>query len=330
MNIEASTGAAASSPPISAPWIPESFPVDDLNGIKAVYEALSTLPSLSSGSLLNVSDTTLDVQAVTTQRDHLSKAKRKSSIAYAVSLDGQKVAGARRVGFPTEMSPQIVASMPGPNGLLVTLRIVNEKEKKRRFVETSNDAGVLERIEVTETHGDFYADEFFGGIGWSADGRKIAYVAEGNLPTNGVPSFLYQQGWGERYSDKKGRPTLVVVDLDKKKATALDLGTISPGQPRFIDGDAVLLFHALKEDPMKHGSIYCFNRLGGLFTCALDGSNLVKITSEEGARCPRVTADGKGLFYLTNPVTNGTHNSCAKLVKVGSRRVEMLICIKPV
>lgn len=131
-----------------------------------------------------------------------------------------------------------------------------------------------------------------------------------------MAAFEFRQTWGERYSDKKGKPTLVILDLDKKEAKALDLGAISPGQPSFPDCDNAVVFHALIEEPMRHGSIYCFNRPGGLYTCGLDGSNLAKISPEEGARCPRILRSTGELFYLSNKVTNGTHNSCARLLKV--------------
>jgi len=158
--------------------------------------------------------------------------------------------------------------------------------------------------------------EFFGGIGWSSDGRKLAYSAEQKLPTEGLASFLYRQTWGERYSDKKGRPVLVVVDMDKKEAKVLDLGAISPGQPSFLDDDASLIFHALAENPMKQGSIYCFNRPGGIYTCDLDGSSLEKVSPGEGARCSRIVRSTSEVVFLSNNVTNATHNSCARLTKV--------------
>ena len=147
------------TPAIAAPWIEDSFPSSDLKTIQSVYETLSTIPSISSGAISNTLVGSLDVQVTFSQRNLLSKAKVKLAGAFAVSLDALKgVSGIRRVGFPVEVSPQVVAQQAGPTGLLASLRIVTEKEKKRRFVEISNEAGVLERVEVSDTHGDFYVD----------------------------------------------------------------------------------------------------------------------------------------------------------------------------
>ncbi|KAI9028579.1 Alpha/Beta hydrolase protein [Hyaloraphidium curvatum] len=301
---------------ISAPWLPEGLQAEADKRIQTVYETLSTLPSVASGSIVSVSPTSADVQAVFTQRDLLAKAKRKTSVAFAVDIGADGGVSSRRVGFPVEVSPQVAATAFGPGGTQLATRIVTEKEKKRRFVEIGNDSGCLERVEVTDVHGDFYTDEFFGGIACSASGRLLAYIAEEKIPAEGLHAFLYRQTWGERYSDKKGKPTLVVVDLDAKKATALSTLSLSPGQPVFIRGDSALLFHALEESSPKHGSVYCFNRPGGLYTCGLNGDGLAKISPDEGARCPRVTPDGSEIVYLSNPVTNATHNSCARLIKM--------------
>lgn len=154
-----SKDATPPAPPIQAPWIKDSFPLADLKAIQSVYETLSTLPSIASGAIFSLGEASLDVQVTQSQRDLLSKAKRKSAASYAVSLDKSgAISSARRVGFPVEVSPQLIASSVGPTGLQASLRITNEKDKKKRFVEVANEGGVLERVEVTDVHGDFYAD----------------------------------------------------------------------------------------------------------------------------------------------------------------------------
>ncbi|RIB05070.1 hypothetical protein C2G38_2047907 [Gigaspora rosea] len=82
-------------------------------------------------------------------------------------------------------------------------------------------------LDVTDVHGEFYADDEFGGLYWS----KAVYVAEQNeLKDSDERKFDYTPSCGERFNNKHV-PLIVVFDISKNEAKVLPkFEKIDPGQ----------------------------------------------------------------------------------------------------
>ena len=61
----------------------------------------------------------------------------------------------------------------------------------------------------------------FGGIAWSMDETKIAYIAEKLGPKEGSAKYAHRPDWGEGYTDKI-HPTLFVLELASKEIKMIE------------------------------------------------------------------------------------------------------------
>jgi acetyl esterase/lipase len=91
--------------------------------------------------------------------------------------------------------------------------------KPKRFLSVIDTATqcLVRSIDVTDVHGAFVSDEWFGGVSWSADELCLVYVAERKPPKRADSEragweFADKDDWGEQYSGTS-RPSLFIASL---------------------------------------------------------------------------------------------------------------------
>ncbi|KAK9710609.1 hypothetical protein K7432_008332 [Basidiobolus ranarum] len=249
--------------------------------VDQLFNNLSNLGSFSGGFITDTLDNDLiNIAYIRSQRDDVRQARRKVLSNLIVSKDA---AGKPKVIYRSAALDvgDVSLQTHSPSGKFNSvLRTVNtSKGEKKRYVEIWKNNYLILNVEVTKEHGDFYTDETFGALSWSADENKVVYVAEKNIPDDSKVKFDLKFDWGERFN-KKNPPTLVVLDISEKKVNIVELEYHgSPGQPIF-NSNGKIIFTGYETEP----------------------------------RSPRLSPDGSTLVYLGNKA-GGPHNMCTSLVK---------------
>ncbi|DBA01626.1 TPA: hypothetical protein N0F65_011382 [Lagenidium giganteum] len=201
-------------------------------------------------------------------------------------------------------------------------------------------------------HGAIYTGEREGGLAWSHDETKVAYVAEkkkaeskafwenvndvkkdatkadaepATLPGN---QFEQDDDWGEQYVGKKTGAifvaTIATGKIEEVKGVAENL---TCADVCFTPNDHGLVFAATETDkPRRLGLIYCYNRPIALYHVEFNAEDASKnvltklaIDAEDAAaalvascRSPRFSPDGKYVAFLATRDV-ATHNTCSLL-----------------
>ncbi|KAJ1912955.1 hypothetical protein H4219_005402 [Mycoemilia scoparia] len=175
----------------------------------------------------------------------------------------------------------------------------NGKAGGTRLVEIWNNGVLLKSVDVTDQHGEFYADSTFGGLQWSLCRKYLVYVAEhperakasrktikrdssdieedydkdkdvedgGYAGVADPRRYDLDTDWGETFNKK--RPSAIFVfDINKEKIVKIHYDElakqgISPGQPliyRHNSEGLKLVFTGYKYNLRKYGIVYCQNR----------------------------------------------------------------------
>ncbi|CAG8495409.1 7265_t:CDS:10 [Scutellospora calospora] len=169
---------------------------------------------------------------------------------------------------------------------------------KKRFVETWKLGALVNILDVTDIHGEFYTDGNFGGLYWSKDEQKAVYIAEQKeLDDSDDRKFDYTQSYGERFSNKCV-PLIVVFNVSTNEAKVL---------PKFDKIDTGQIYITIISD----GSNLGINRCDYVHLCAilLANKKLIYRTSKQS---PRLNLSGNSLIYLSNS-TGGPHSWCSEL-----------------
>jgi Acylamino-acid-releasing enzyme, N-terminal domain len=105
-----------------------------------------------------------------------------------------------------------------PSGRYARLRTIDEK----RFVEITGAS--FESYDVTKTHGDFFNDDYFGTISWSADESSIVYAASSHVKEDNS-KFTPRSDAGEGYTSKSPAKIALLDFSDNSyvKSSLLDL-----------------------------------------------------------------------------------------------------------
>jgi len=165
-----------------------------------------------------------------------------------------------------------------------------DKDKKH-FVERWSHSSILESLEVTSRHGNFYADDTFGGISFHPSiASRIVYIAEAKQRNDETyTKFKHEDNWGDGFSGK-ANPVVIVLDfagnlaiqtpvtgiassqdqVDNETAMTEDINgkilVMSPpegiacGQPVFAPENGKVVWVATKTNPRRYGIAYCINR----------------------------------------------------------------------
>jgi acylaminoacyl-peptidase len=194
-----------------------------------------------------------------------------------------------------------------PSGLKTIIQRTSSDEKQTVEIQTKTAFGSF-ILDVSNLHGNFVTDSWFGGYSWSKDERFVIYVAQKMKPKQAPTTafnqqetarrsttdhtcttddavaaataagceeptgFEYKEDWGERYVDVT-ELVLVVVDTHRQSAIVvpdIDMNTWTVGQPVFIPSDKYrIVYTAWCTKPRRLGMIYCYHRPCSLFTADL-------------------------------------------------------------
>jgi len=177
--------------------------------------------------------------------------------------------------FPTTES-DVQFEVPSPSG---NFRALFRKTTDKTILEIWGKKGVIKTFRVSDHHGTIYNDpQFcFQGIRWSADERKLLYIAEkkeekfpkyfddfGNdeEASKAFKSFEFKQDLGESYRTKVA-PTLFMYDIKEEQLYRIANipSEIIPTQVSFGDKEGnSLVYCGYKFTDVRFGIKFCYNR----------------------------------------------------------------------
>ncbi|KAF9035752.1 alpha/beta-hydrolase [Hymenopellis radicata] len=305
----------------------------------SMYKVLSSIPVPTAAHFLvhttdarykglevtySIADHVRDIKRTTTKTIFFSSSDKDM----LVSMAGQDISTAGIVKSTWSLSTKYKAVLRNLDG------------GKKRFVEIWRRDGALILIkDVTDDHGEFYADEYFGGLSFSPSEDAIIYVAEANAPKD-VSKFAYSPSFGEGLTSKK-RPTpfmLRILGNNEASLSALVTPavdkTVSFGQFVFQDcpdsglqGTTMLATgYQRTSDDRTLGLLGCFNRPAAIWKLTLDGpldntGTPISLTVEQltsssiSCRSPRVSPNGSAVF-ISNAL-GGAHAGSTGLHLLG-------------
>ncbi|RIA82999.1 Alpha/Beta hydrolase protein [Glomus cerebriforme] len=292
---------------------------EDSVGLKT-FKLLATIPTYAGVKTFSNEDSpdnpsVLSIQVILSQRDLNRKLKRNIVKQLVVSLPTKGSSAKVITSFlPIDLGDVILqAESPSRKKLLILRSVSNDKGKKK-FVEVWNNGNLKQSIDVTDSHGDFYADATFRSLEWARSEEKAVYIAERKtLDEKDEKKHDFAPEWGERFANK-GVSVIVVVNVLENKVEVLpEFKNIVPGQVFFGPEDKTLIFNGYNREPRYFGITACINRLNGIYQTKLDGTDLVHLTEQlEHARSPRLNPSETVLVYYSNPIS-GPHSYCSEL-----------------
>lgn len=159
-------------------------------------------------------------------------------------------------------------------------------------------------------YGRVFSDDFYAGLAFSADGRRLAFIAEGPQAArekNAAREHSAADIGGEAYAGY--RPgQLWVAELDFTQAAHVATGVSSLtndewwyGDPQWLPSGDALVVHVAKSRPQEPVR---WNIRANFDLWQIDGQSGTarRLTSNEGPDVsPRVSPDGKRIVYLSSP-----------------------------
>ena len=223
------------------------------------------------------------------------------------------------------------------------------------LVNHANAAAAPLYLDVSELHGKFVGDTWFGGLSWSSDERYVAYVAHKKPPSqrtkdatalfearspavvSDASKFEFTDDWGEKYVGLVAT-SLHVLDTrtgDVSTVTDIDEAAWTVGQPVFMPdptgtGAYRLAYTAWRAGNRKLGMIYCYQRDSAIFlvdltthlvSTAQGAPTGVKLSHRlvsaglKLARSPRFSPSGGTVVFLGSRNGFLSHNGCSELFK---------------
>lgn len=272
--------------------------------LAALFEEVnSSAQTLHAGFLNVTSDVSASVQLVWSKRDLINNAAVKFHAQYHVSglsSGSPSVSG----GLVPASWDYALTSVSPSKRFVVALKLDKaEAGSAPEGVFSVFDNGELVHVfKAPKTlHGGIYTGEREGGIAWTQDETKIAYVAEKKQPdatpffeninskkekkkeseeesteANASPlpgtKYEHQDDWGEQYVGKKTGAifiaTLVTGKIEEVKGIPANLTCANVA---FTPRDKGLVFAGTEVDsPKRLGIIYCYNRPITLYHIVLE------------------------------------------------------------
>ena len=176
-----------------------------------------------------------------------------------------------------------------PSGLYsISLRHGGKTEDVPMILLTgSND--VSHYLDVSDMHGKFVGDTWFGGLTWSSDEKYVAYVAHKKTSATKTKDtsslfeyrssalepdtnkFEFVDDWGEKYVGLVSL-TLHVMNVqtgDVITVSDIDEDAWTVGQPMFVPSTTAnnykLAYTGWRNGQRKMGMIYCYQRDSAIF-----------------------------------------------------------------
>ncbi|KAF9022062.1 alpha/beta-hydrolase [Hymenopellis radicata] len=299
-----------------------------------MYKVLSSIPVPTAAHFLVQTDARYKCLEVTYSiTDHVRDIKRTTtktiffSSSDVFSTAGQDISAAGIVKSTWSPSTKYKAVLRNLDG------------GKKRFVEIwGRDGALILTKDVTDDHGEFYADEYFGSLSFSPSEDAILYVAEANPPKD-VSKFAYSPSFGEGLTSKK-RPTPFILRILRNNEASLftlvppavDSPVVSFGQFVFqadsVPQSTTMLATGYQRtsDDRTLGLLYCFNRPAAIWKLTLDSpldtaGTPITLTGEKltpssiSCRSPRVSPNGSAVF-ISNAL-GGAHAGSTSLHLLG-------------
>jgi len=218
------------------------------------------------------------------QTNYASNKKISFTKPIVVSSDSLKQLYA---GFPVQETGREMASRK--NDLCVIVRTNAKSAEDPQIIELWRRDAMISAFSLkdVDVHGKVYADDEFGGLDMSEDGKMLVYIAEKKKDKN-VPYLnqgeisencqvgkesKFQEEWGEQMVGKSD-PVIAVLDLSSEQPAQVKVlegvpSGWSPGLVKWM-GDG-LVGVAYRTEPRRLGKVYCSNRPSVLFHLSLDG-----------------------------------------------------------
>ena len=175
-----------------------------------------------------------------------------------------------------------------PSGLYsISLRHGGKTEDIPMILLSGNN-DVSHYLDVSDIHGKFVGDTWFGGLTWSSDERYVAYVAHKKVSTKKAKEagslfeyrssaledtnkFEFVDDWGEKYVGLVSL-TLHVMNVltgDVTTVSDIDEDAWTVGQPMFVpstlENNYQLAYTGWRTGKRKLGMIYCYQRDSAIF-----------------------------------------------------------------
>ncbi len=224
--------------------------------------------------------------------------------------------------------------------------------KEEKFiVEVTRTNGSSYRVDVSNVHGGFMGDTWFGGSSWSADERFVAYVA--NIKAEKAQTFIgsqsytaqgevsassskynYQEEWGEKFVGVGALGVFVLDTVTQQvhKVTDIDNSACTVGQPALVQsGERVLLaYTAFSHNPRKLGLFSCYQRPTSVFVTDLTSLLFPAAAATQPvllrhtklsvglktARSTRVSPGTTRVVFLGHEAGFAEHSGCSELFTV--------------
>ena len=179
---------------------------------------------------------------------------------------------------------------------------------------------LLGEFDMSEAHGEFCTDSFFGWVAWDESQGHFIYQAEAKDPD--VKDYGLASSFGETLPKRKN-PRIFVIDLklDAKVLASLPPSDVQPSQVIRTDAAGTVYFIGIKRIPgKKYGLAGCPNRPTSLYRWYYLG--------EETVPAKRVEFDQAGLEALSSPVYCPAKQSIMMMAtyKGGSHDHAMKLC----
>ncbi|CAA7262322.1 unnamed protein product [Cyclocybe aegerita] len=276
----------------------------------------------------------ITIQVSYSARDHVRNTKRTLARSFVIS-------GSNSITSTTlQDTPDVVAQIASDSGKKrAVLRAVKSDKGTARYVELWVDGYLQVSLDVTDQHGDFYADEFLGSLSFAPSESALVYVAERKVPDeeNKDPfrKFKFDPDFGEGLTGKR-RSRIFILRWDTSaKASLFQLSTdgapdVRFGQPVFSpDSDDVIYAtgYEFTQDGRILGIKGCFNRPSGIWQFRLPAemrsgeddkmltASCKKLTPPHlSCRSPRTfTRDGKSSLVWFSAASGGAHLATSNL-----------------
>ncbi|KAL0272657.1 UNVERIFIED_CONTAM: hypothetical protein PYX00_005534 [Menopon gallinae] len=316
-----------------------------------IYRNFEKYPTVISAHFLRGESSTIRIKSNWSQRNLVKKELTKFSKFHLLTSSGKDIYNFPPVDTSAEQLSRVSTTEKFHCVIRETFKEPPCASKKKQFLEIWQSDYLCKSFDVEEydVHGSIYCDGEFGSLEWSPDDSKILYIAE----EKAVPSrpffkqkpvdpkqsegefsvvgeeYAYKQDWGEQLVGKY-QPVVGICDIKQETLQVLKgiPSNFSPGQVIWTkDGDGVYGI-VLENEPRKLGLIYCTNRLGYVFHLTLKGEFTILSEQNRSVRSPRLSPDGKYLFWLQR-MAGGPHHACQELIRFDTttRKREIIVPI---
>ncbi|KAK6625137.1 hypothetical protein RUM43_005428 [Polyplax serrata] len=324
--------------------------VDFINNCVKTYRSLVQYPTVLSGEISSggVGDDIIKILSQWSQRNIEKGEVTKFQKNHLLKLSSGEII---HESIPSDCTQESLSMFSPTRKLRCVVKEIEHESKTKTYIEIWNHKGLFKNFDISafDVHGDIYTDGEFGSLEWSQNEEKVIYIAEKKAKKTEPfykqksadaskdqnkdillgDEYLYKPDWGEQLVDKH-QPIIGICDITSETLKVLDgiPKNFSPGQVLWAKDGSGIFGVVFENEPRRLGIIYCTNRVAYIFHLNFKGEFKILSDKEKSVRCPRLSPDGKNLFWLQRPV-GGAHNGCRELIKFNleTNKKEVLIDI---